>query len=308
MLQAEGALVGSGAGGRIASGSFPMLMALLTGVAQAASLAWPWDVSNVVGGAVLARGAPLWWLQLLCMATLVGLLLRAASVLRAAALGGLFALGWLSAGFGWLYTSMHSYGDLSAPLAALAVVTLGAALALYYATACMLFRLLAPVNQAFAALAFAALWTLAELARGQWLTGFGWGAIGYAHLDGPLQAGFAWLGVYGVGAVAAALAAGLALLIQVGTLRSKWPSAVLVVALVMLASAMPVASGVAQGHLRVTLLQGNIAQEEKFQPATGVLQALRWYGEQLRGAQGDLVITPETAFPVLPEQLPEGYW
>jgi len=284
------------------------LLALLAGVAQAASLAWPWDVSGVTGGAALVRGAPLWWLQIFCMSALVGLLLRAASVRAAALLGWLYALGWLSAGFGWLYTSMHSYGDLSAPLAALAVLTLGAALALYYAVACMLFRLLAPVNQNLAALVFAALWTLAELARGQWLTGFGWDAIGYAHVDGPLQAGFSWLGMYGVGALAAALAASLALLIQAGPLRSKWPPAVMVMALPLLTAALPDASGVAQGHLRVTLLQGNIAQEEKFQPATGILQALRWYGEQLRSAQGDLVITPETAFPVLPEQLPDGYW
>jgi apolipoprotein N-acyltransferase len=53
---------------------------------------------------------------------------------------------------------------------------------------------------------FAALWTLAELARGIWFTGFPWGAGGYAHTDG-LLAGYApWLGVYGLGAMAAWLA------------------------------------------------------------------------------------------------------
>jgi apolipoprotein N-acyltransferase len=39
-----------------------------------------------------------------------------------------------------------------------------------------------------AALLFAALWTLAELARGRWFTGFPWGAGGYAHVDGALAA------------------------------------------------------------------------------------------------------------------------
>jgi apolipoprotein N-acyltransferase len=36
--------------------------------------------------------------------------------------------------------------------------------------------------------------------------------------------------------------------------------------------------------LQVALLQGNIPQDEKFQPGTGVPLALRWYGEQLQAS------------------------
>ena len=36
--------------------------------------------------------------------------------------------------------------------------------------------------------------------------------------------------------------------------------------------------------------------------------ALRWYGEQLRDAKTALVVAPETSLPLLPQQLPEGYW
>jgi len=71
---------------------------------------------------------------------------------------------------------------------------------------------------------------------------------------------------------------------------------------------LPQVETLPQGQLHVTLLQGNVAQEEKFQPATGVMQSLAWYGENLRQATGELVITPETALPVVPEQLPDGYW
>jgi apolipoprotein N-acyltransferase len=60
--------------------------------------------------------------------------------------------------------------------------------------------------------------------------------------------------------------------------------------------------------LSVTLLQGNIPQAEKFQSGTGVATALRWYGEQLRNAKTALVVAPETALPLLPQQLPDGYW
>ena len=62
------------------------------------------------------------------------------------------------------------------------------------------------------------------------------------------------------------------------------------------------------GALAVTLLQGNIAQNEKFESGTGVVDALRWYGQELREAGGALVVAPETALPLLPDQLPEGYW
>jgi apolipoprotein N-acyltransferase len=39
-----------------------------------------------------------------------------------------------------------------------------------------------------------------------------------------------------------------------------------------------------------------------------VATALRWYGEQLRDVKTSLVVAPETAIPLLPMQLPEGYW
>ena len=60
---------------------------------------------------------------------------------------------------------------------------------------------------------FAALWTLAELARGWLWTGFPWGAGGYAHVEGPLAVLPRWIGVYGTGFVAAWAAAWMALLV-----------------------------------------------------------------------------------------------
>jgi apolipoprotein N-acyltransferase len=65
--------------------------------------------------------------------------------------------------------------------------------------------------------------------------------------------------------------------------------------------------GASTGSLQVALLQGNIPQDEKFIPGGGIETALRWYGEQLRDAKASLVVTPETAVPLLPQQLPAGY-
>lgn len=270
----------------------------LAGLAQAVSIAAPWN------------GGPLWWLQLLSLAALVWQLDRLRTTgfgWRAATLHGwLFATAWLCGTFWWLFVSMHTYGGLAAPLAALAVFALAAALALYYALACGSFVAAAPVSRAGGAIFFVALWTLAELLRGSWFTGFPWGAAGYAHLDGPLAGYAPWLGVYGVGAVAVAIAALVVRSIDLpGTRRAS--AAALALALLVLPLAVPAPPTATAGTLPVALLQGNIPQDEKFIPGSGIATALQWYGEQLRDARAPLVITPETALPLLPAQLPPGY-
>jgi len=59
--------------------------------------------------------------------------------------------------------------------------------------------------------------------------------------------------------------------------------------------------------LKVALLQSNVAQDEKFD-ARMLGGMLAWHAEQLARLRADLVVAPETAIPLLPEQLPEGYW
>ncbi|MCW5263430.1 apolipoprotein N-acyltransferase [Verminephrobacter eiseniae] len=283
--------------------------ALVAGLAQAASLAWPWG------------GEPLWWLQLASMAMLAWLLRpgadRAVAWHRAALLGGVFATAWLAGTFWWLFISMHRYGALPAPLAAAAVLVLAAFLASYYAAAMGLFCLLAPLHRAGAALLFGACWLLAELARGSLWTGFPWGAGGYAHADGPLRVLARYVGVYGIGAVAALLAL-LCVQWRRADLR-HWP-----MWLLLLAGAAALALAAVQRTcaidlcdtpppwrrdptLSVELLQGNIAQDEKFRQGSGVALALQWYGQALRTARAQLVVAPETALPLLPQQLMPGY-
>ena len=264
------------------------------GLAQALAMAAPWD------------GQPRWWLQLLALGLLAWQLERSTSWKQAALAGWLFATAWLAATFWWLYISMHTYGGLPAALAVLAVLALAAALALYYAVACALQQRYAPAQRALRALLFAALWLLAELARGVWFTGFGWGGSGYAHVEGPLAGYAPWLGVYGI----SALAAWLAMTIPQIWACGHWQrlAALVVLALPSVHQMDGVESTRSTGPLSVALLQGNIPQDEKFQPGTGVPTALRWYGEQLQQQTAALVVAPETALPLLPQQLPEGYW
>jgi apolipoprotein N-acyltransferase len=278
----------------------PFALAFLAGLAQAMSIAAPWS------------GQPQWWLQLLSLAVLAGLVQPAGEARRAALLGWAFATTWLTATFWWLFISMHVYGGLPAPLAAVAVLTLAGLLAIYYAAACAAFAKLRGGGLFFRAVLFASLWLLAELARTKLFTGFPWGAGGYAHVDGPLSALAPQIGVHGIGFVAALLAFTLSLLAQGRIARSWRYWAALAGAMGLLAAcnmaAVPEQAPAARPRLSVALLQGNIPQDEKFEGRTGVPVALDWYGRQLQDNTASLVVAPETAIPMLPRQLPDGYF
>lgn len=286
-----------------------LAIVLIAGCAHAASMAWPFSFGSALG---LAPGQPAGWLQLLSLALLAAQLDGCRSWRRGAWLGGLFATAMLCATFWWLYISLHVYGGLAAPLTVLAVVLLAAFLALYYAAAAGLFVALAPARRAPRALVFAALWLLAELARVKLFTGFPWGEGGYAHVDGWARPLAAWVGVHGLSLMAAFVAAWLAFSLRAPAKR-RWLTVLAIVVFGVALAQLPVSDAVLSempqpGVLSVTLLQGNIPQDEKFQSGTGVATALRWYGEQLRDAGTALVVAPETALPLLPQQLPEGYW
>jgi apolipoprotein N-acyltransferase len=292
-----------------------VLSVLVAGYGHALSMAWPFAS---VGS--LATGQAWGGLQLASLALLFWQLQRSRRPSQGALLGWLFASAMLCGTFWWLFISMHRYGGLPAALAVLAVIALAAALALYYAMAAGVYVWLAPRSSVGRASVFAALWLLAELGRVKFFTGFPWGEGGYAHIDGWARPIAGWTGVHGLTLLAAWSAALFSALLwdtraYCGPLiREK---VVACVALILIAfgvstlapAVLPTPAGkAARPALSVTLLQGNIPQDLKFQPGTGVLDALRFYETQMQQVQTSLVVLPETAIPMLPEQLPREYW
>ncbi|MBC7664144.1 MAG: apolipoprotein N-acyltransferase, partial [Caulobacter sp.] len=145
------------------------------------------------------------------------------------------------------------------------------------------------------------------------LTGFPWIAGGYAHTSGPLSAWAPFIGVYGIGGLAAGISAAAALvLLKLRGPQGRPPLVVLGPLLVPLAllcvgAALPQVFTRSTGMLTVSLFQPNVAQDDKFQPEH-IEQALAWHVTKLAAAPGQLVVTPESSLPVLPVQIPLDTW
>lgn len=263
------------------------------------------------GGTTVFAFAPFgWWpLQIAALGLLFMLALRAASPRQAFGLGWAFGTASIAAGTYWLYISMHDYGGMPAPMAALAVLLLAAALGLLYGLALWMAKRFAVALSAplTLLLSMPAAWMLADWLRGWIFTGFPWIATGYAHTGSPL-AGYAPLvGVYGMGLLAAVLGGCVALLL---THRGRSALAALALAVVI------PSAGIALTGIRwttplgqpvsVRLLQGNVPQNLKFEREQ-LLASLRLYRQMLTEQPADLIATPETALPMLATQLPSGY-
>ncbi|HEY4353754.1 MAG TPA: apolipoprotein N-acyltransferase [Paraburkholderia sp.] len=189
------------------------------------------------------------------------------------------------------------------------------------------------------AFAFASAWALGEWLRGTVFTGFPWLASGYPQVDGPL-AGFAALaGVYGVGWVLALTAALLAQALlrargngkrnsngatnndnDAGTdpgtnsrharkspARIVAPAAI-AIALIAAGLLLTLASWThaANATLTVRLLQGNVKQDMKFDEAS-VIEEIAEYQKMIIAKPADLIVTPETAIPVLAQDIPVAF-
>jgi apolipoprotein N-acyltransferase len=282
------------------------------------------------------------WLEIAIFAGFYFWLTRTTGWKSALLTGWAFGFGNFVSGVWWLYVSMHYYGGMPAPLAGAALVLFSLYLGLYPALAAAVWSFCAgharnnraddiPFSPTWhGAFAFASAWALGEWARGYVFTGFPWLSSGYAQVDGPL-AGYAPVaGVYGVGWLLALVAA---LVVQV--LARAWalkersssgedlaapaqgrrapraavamPS-VVAVAVIVAGLLLPLVPWTEPtgAPLNVRLLQGNIKQEMKFSDA-GMNAALDEFQKLITEKPADLVVTPETAIPVLLQELPQPF-
>ena len=230
---------------------------------------------------------------------------------RQAGLSGFaFGLGFFLAGVSWVYVSLHDFGSMPAPLAALATFLFCAYLSLFPAAAGWTAVRLAGTKAGVRLVLGATLLVAFEWVRGWLFTGFPWLNLGTSQAPSSPLAGFApVLGAYGT---SLAVTGEAAMLGEVAWSRA-WSRrrALLLASLVGLFVAGGALRAItwtrpAGPAVTVALLQGNVAQDIKWREEVRP-RILDAYARMIMAAEASIVVIPETALPALLDQLPAEY-
>ena len=217
-------------------------------------------------------------------------------------LGFCFGLGLYCVGIYWIYISLHTFGGMPWWFAGFCTFCLCAFMALFPA-------LVGWFTTRFSSLILSApiLWGLSDWVRSWIFTGFPWLTMGYSQVPhSPLAGYMPMVGVYGVSVITVFIAAIMGIWFASRSPSLIWKrNAIVVVMLTIIAGGMlkivewtsPIGKPIS-----VALLQGNIAQDEKWSPE--VAQAtIDQYMQMIIASKAQLIVTPETALPVISSQL-----
>jgi len=208
-----------------------------------------------------------------------------------------FSLGWFSHGIYWIYYSLHVHGGAPTAMAVFMVFCLAAVLALFPAVCLWLSRKYIVLNEQWQLLLLLPLSVfMAEWLRGVVLTGLPWVQLGYSQIDTPL-AGYAPLvGGLGITGLTLFMAGMMAYMLRYK--QYLRPALVMVIISLLGTGLQQVAWTEAEGsNIRVSLIQGNIAQKDKWQPYMFAPTLDMYRNLTRQNWDSDLIIWPETAIP-----------
>lgn len=269
-------------------------------------------VALALGAVCVISFAPLnyHYVSLFALSGLFCFWLHAPTRQRAAWLGFAFGLGLFGAGVSWIYIALNIYGGMPMPLAALSTFLYCALLASFYALAGWL-----QARWHFSATLRLLVVMPALLALGDWsrtwvLTGFPWLALGYSQVPASPLTGFApVLGVFGVSWLLALAAGAVTLMLH---FRRQYRAVLFCFGLLV---AIFFVGGVAKqvnwsqpfgAPMKVSLLQGNVPQEMKFNQQR-LIGTLKTYLDLTEKSSAKLIVMPETAIPLMQDQIPPDY-
>jgi apolipoprotein N-acyltransferase len=248
-------------------------------------------------------------LTIIGLAILLVQWLAANTARQAATIGGLFGLGLFGAGSEWLYIALHDYGDMAVPTALIVTALFILFMALFPALAGFAQAKFKASERLRLGLIMPVVWVLVEWFRGWIFTGLPWLGLGYSQVPVSPLAGYApLLGVYGV-SLAVALSAGLLAVCWKSALsRHGILSSVILVLVWLCGFALGwVEWTQPQGEpLKVGLAQGNISQALKFNQ-DNLIESLEIYRKLVLQSDARLIVLPETALPMLREEVPVNY-
>ncbi len=246
------------------------------------------------------------WLAPVCLFLLFASWLNA-TPLQAFARGFLFGVAQFGVGISWVYLSMHHYGGANRIEAIGLTILIVLILSCYPALAGWLaLRLFGDRGkQIKILLVYPILWVIFEWLRGWFVAGLPWLLVGSSQVDTPLGFGLApLLGVYGV-SLAVALLAGLSLSIFD---RNDWQRrgammgiGILIVLCALLGRIQWTQP--AGPPFKVALLQGNIPQNQKWQPEFQQATLQLYTGMTRQHWDARLIVWPETAIPAYYHQV-----
>lgn len=222
---------------------------------------------------------------------------------QAAVSAWLFGMGLHCSGVSWIYYSVHVHGSAPVPFAILLVFLLCCYLSIYPALAAWLVNRYMPNDPVMRLLLFyPAAWVVFEWLQGYVMTGFSWMQLGYTQIEYPLSGFAPVLGNHAVGGAVAVSAGALALLVRQRKCLciSYIVSLTIPVMVLWLSGALLATINWTERHgapLKVSVIQGNIAQQDKWKPQMKQ-PTMRLYRELSLAQQDvDLIVWPETAIP-----------
>ncbi|HEY9197987.1 MAG TPA: apolipoprotein N-acyltransferase [Gammaproteobacteria bacterium] len=276
---------------------------------------WALPAALLLGAAVPFAFAPFGWFPLAVLAPALWFLLLRGCTPGAALRSGLaFGFGMFGVGVNWVYISIHYFGHSPLPAAIGVMLLLVAYLSLFPALLAYAGARSRPRDALLLPVLLPAGWALTEWLRSWLFTGFPWLNLGYTQIDSPLAGYAPLLGVYGLGWLTAASAGLLAwTLVTPGRARVIGP---LLFALLWAGGAGLKTvewTQVSGAPIRVSLIQGNIPQDEKWDPDQQVatlekyltLTRDEWTAQDQ--PHPDLVIWPESAVPAFQHQVQESF-
>ncbi len=251
----------------------------------------------------------LWWVLLITLPLFFLLLENAQDVRRGFILGWLFGFGHHLTGLYWISHALLIEPREFIWLVPFAASGLPALFAIYLGVLGAIMKLFPAGHYPLRALFFACLWVLLEWLRGVLLTGFPWNYVGYAFADSLTMMQFASVaGVYGLSFIIVLAAVCMVPVFKrqkYVKIRREFPALGLLLLVSNFAFGYWQISQAkeADNHLTVTLVQGNIAQQHRWQDEERV-SIIERHMKLSRNLPGRLIIWPESAIPYFSNEDP----
>jgi len=265
-------------------------------------------VIPLIAGSLFPFGfAPFEYTLVAPLTTGVLFLLWSSEKSRTAAIFGLyFGLGAFLVGVSWVFISLHSYGNMPAPLAALVVAVFVFIMGLYPALCGFLQGFFWRLPRLLRMLVVMPIfWVLLEWLRSRLFGGFPWLLLGYSQADTVLGSWAPISGVFSV-SLASAVTGSAVIMILIGTLRERITAVVVVI--VVFASAILVKDLVfvlPDGKpIKIAVIQNNIPLTQKWNPNAAEDIANNYLETSANEIDADLIVWPESAIPIYFDQLP----